>query len=174
MFNNQTNFSVARIKSDSTFAWSPNLRSIASSSYNPSYHRFQLAKNGEGAIVVWQTFNGVGANGVGIYGSKINFNGTINVKQISNEIPSAYSLKQNYPNPFNPKTIINFQLSMSNYVSLKVYDILGNKVETLVNEKISPGSYSVEWDASNYSSGTYFYKLETENFTEVKAMMLVK
>lgn len=174
VYNGQTYFSVARIKSDSTFAWSPNLRTLASSIYNPSYHRFQLAIDGDGAIAVWQTFNSVGGNGAGIFGAKINGNGTIDIKQVSTEIPAGYSLKQNYPNPFNPKTIINFQLSMFNYVSLKVYNILGNEMETLVSEKLSAGSYSLEWDAAKYPSGVYFYKLESENFTDVKRMMLVK
>ncbi|MBK8550013.1 MAG: T9SS type A sorting domain-containing protein [Ignavibacteria bacterium] len=174
VYNSQTNFSVARIKSDSTFSWTPNLRTLASSIYNPSYHRFQLAKNGDGAIAVWQTFNGVGANGLGIYGAKINGNGTINIKQVSTEIPESFSLKQNYPNPFNPVTNLEFGISDLGFVSLKVYNILGNEVETLVNKNLAAGSYSVEWEATKYPSGVYFYKLETENFTEVKRMMLVK
>ncbi|MEO6694735.1 MAG: T9SS type A sorting domain-containing protein, partial [Ignavibacteria bacterium] len=85
-----------------------------------------------------------------------------------------FLLLQNYPNPFNPTTKINFQLTMFNFVSLKVYDILGNEIESLINENISAGSYSIEWNASNYSSGVYFYKLETGSFTDVKRMMLLK
>ena len=174
VLNSQTDFSVARIRSDSTFVWTPNLRTLASFTYRPSYHRFVPAKNGEGASVVWQTFNAIGSNGAGIFGAKINANGTINIKQISTEIPEGYSLKQNFPNPFNPKTIINFQLSMTDFVSLKIYNILGNAVESLVNENLSAGSYSVQWDASQYSSGTYLCKLETEKFSDVKRMILMK
>ena len=80
----------------------------------------------------------------------------------------------NYPNPFNPKTIINYQLSMFNFISLKVYDILGNEVATLVNERQNAGTYSVEWDASNYPSGVYFYKLQAGEFVETKKMTLIK
>ncbi len=91
-----------------------------------------------------------------------------------------YNLFQNYPNPFNPKTIINYQCLMFNYVSLKVYDALGKEVATLVNEKQSAGNYSVEFDGSNYPSGIYFYRLvidsyvETENFSETRRMILLK
>lgn len=85
-----------------------------------------------------------------------------------------FILNTNYPNPFNPKTVINYQLSMFNFVSLNVYDILGNEVITLVNEKQDAGSYSVEFDGSKYSSGMYFYKLETENFSDTKRMILIK
>ena len=181
-YNNQTLFSVARINSDSTFAWSPNLKTLASNSFNPSYHRFVTAKSGNDAIVIWQTSLNVGVNGVGIYGSKVNANGTISIKQLSSEIPKSFELKQNYPNPFNPVTKLGFGISDLGFVSLKVYNILGNEIETLVNKNLSPGSYLVEWDASNFPSGVYFYKLvvsssnllETENFTDVKRMMLVK
>lgn len=100
--------------------------------------------------------------------------GGIGIRQISSEVPTAYSLKQNYPNPFNPNTVINFQLPKNNFVTLKIYDILGREVATLVNEQLKPGAYRVDWDASNYSSGMYFYKLSTDNFSETKRMALVK
>ena len=98
----------------------------------------------------------------------------VDIQPISSEIPQGFSLSQNYPNPFNPKTIINYQCSMFNFVSLKVYDVLGNEIATLVNEKQNPGSYSVDWDASNYPSGIYFYKLQMDNFSETKKMTLIK
>ncbi|MBK9332097.1 MAG: T9SS type A sorting domain-containing protein [Ignavibacteria bacterium] len=93
---------------------------------------------------------------------------------ISSEIPDEYSLSQNYPNPFNPRTIINYQLSMFNFVSLKVYDVLGNEVAVLVNEKHNAGAYSVEFDGSGFSSGVYYYRLETAEFRETKSMVLLK
>ena len=98
----------------------------------------------------------------------------VGMKNINNNIPDKYSLSQNYPNPFNPKTIINYQLPSSNYVKLTIFDALGKEVAVLVNEKQSAGSYNAEWDATNYSSGLYFYKLECEGFTEVKKMVLIK
>ncbi|RPI17457.1 MAG: T9SS C-terminal target domain-containing protein [Ignavibacteriae bacterium] len=100
--------------------------------------------------------------------------GAISVQNLGQEIPEEYSLSQNYPNPFNPKTIINFQLPMSNDVKLIVYDVLGKEVAVLVNEQLKPGTYEVEWNASDYPSGVYFYKLTTGDFVETKKMMLVK
>jgi hypothetical protein len=104
----------------------------------------------------------------------VKYQSTIGIKKISSEIPSSFLLSQNYPNPFNPKTIINFQLPMSNYVKLNIYDALGREVATLVNEQLNPGTYEVEWNAGNYPSGTYFYKLQTGSFSETKKMLIVK
>jgi hypothetical protein len=90
------------------------------------------------------------------------------------ETPKTYSLAQNYPNPFNPVTKINFALPKQGFVSLKVYDVLGREVSTLVNEVKVAGSYSVDFDASMLSSGVYFYRLESGNFSDIKRMILVK
>jgi hypothetical protein len=97
----------------------------------------------------------------------------VNVEKISST-PDNYRLTQNYPNPFNPTTTIEFSLPQNSKVLLKVYDVLGKEVISLVNEEKSAGSYKVNFDAGNLSSGLYFYKLETENFNEVKKMLLVK
>jgi hypothetical protein len=88
--------------------------------------------------------------------------------------PDKFELSQNYPNPFNPSTVINFSLPKSSLVTLKVYDITGKEVKTLVNELRSAGRYDVTFDASNFATGVYFYTLETENFTQTKKMLLVK
>ncbi|MGB5849000.1 MAG: aryl-sulfate sulfotransferase [Ignavibacteriaceae bacterium] len=90
-----------------------------------------------------------------------------------------YSLSQNYPNPFNPSTNIKFQISQAGYVSLKVYDILGNEITTLVNEELSPGKYDIEFDLgtgprSVLTSGIYFYQLIARNFIQTKKMLLIK
>ncbi|MCY7360481.1 MAG: SBBP repeat-containing protein [Ignavibacteria bacterium] len=91
------------------------------------------------------------------------------------QVPQEFKLEQNYPNPFNPNTIINYQLSMFNYVSLKVYDVLGNEVATLINERKNAGSYEVEFDGSNFSSGIYFYSLTVDgNLIDTKKMILLK
>ena len=92
----------------------------------------------------------------------------------SGNIPHNFSLSQNYPNPFNPTTHLKFGIGDLGFVSLKVYDLLGKEVATLVNEKLSPGSYSVEFDGSNLSSGMYFYKLTSNGFSEVKKMTFLK
>ena len=89
-------------------------------------------------------------------------------------VPTDIQLFQNYPNPFNPSTIINYWLSVDNFVSLKVYDVLGREVATLVDEFKPAGYYEVNFDASNLSSGVYLYKLSVGNFTEVKKMLLTR
>lgn len=100
--------------------------------------------------------------------------GTITeVKNVST-VPADYSLSQNYPNPFNPTTKINFSIPKNGIVTLKVYDILGKEVATLVNGEKTAGSYIVDFNASNLASGVYFYRIEVNGFSEVKRMMLVK
>lgn len=80
----------------------------------------------------------------------------------------------NYPNPFNPFTKISYELRVTGTISIKIFDVLGNEVAAIVNGKQNAGSYSVEWNAVNFSSGIYFYKLETPGFTDVKKMILIK
>lgn len=98
----------------------------------------------------------------------------IGIRPVSNEVPSKFSLTQNYPNPFNPSSKIKMQIAKLGNVRLTIYDALGREVETIVNEKLSPGTYEVEWDASKYGSGVYFYRLTSADFTETKRMMLIK
>lgn len=99
-----------------------------------------------------------------------------NLTNITNNNSTAdnYSLSQNYPNPFNPSTKISFSIPKSDYVTLKVYDIMGKEVATLVNRQMNMGSYNVDFNAVNLSSGIYFYKLISGSFTEVKKMTLIK
>lgn len=104
----------------------------------------------------------------------IKYSQSIGIRQLSSLIPEQFSLSQNFPNPFNPVTKINYDVTHAGRVSLIVFDILGRYVTTLVNENQSPGTYQVELDGSNLSSGVYFYKLETDGFTDVKSMMVVK
>jgi photosystem II stability/assembly factor-like uncharacterized protein len=96
------------------------------------------------------------------------------VKKIGNEIPSVYMLYQNYPNPFNPSTKIKFDIRQTSNTKLIIYNILGREVATLVNEKLNAGSYEVRWNALGYPSGMYFYRLETEEFTKTRKMVLLK
>ncbi len=100
--------------------------------------------------------------------------GVASVENITSGIPSAYELAQNYPNPFNPSTTINFTILNSEFVTLKVYNIIGSKVATLVNENLSAGSYRFNFDAQNLASGVYLYELKAGNFGEIKKMNLLK
>ena len=102
------------------------------------------------------------------------FQELVSVNEISSTLPSKYSLGQNYPNPFNPRTVISFSLPVVNNATLKVYDVMGREVQTLVNEKLQAGTYEVTFDGSGLTSGVYFYKLMTEGFSETKRMLLIK
>jgi hypothetical protein len=92
----------------------------------------------------------------------------------NNKTPVSFSLSQNYPNPFNPVTKINYSVAKAGNVKITVYDILGNEIQTIVNHKHENGNYSADFDGSKLSSGTYIYKIETGDFSEVKKMTLIK
>jgi len=114
-------------------------------------------------------------NGV-LYGDTV----LTDVENISSEIPASYALMQNYPNPFNPVTMIRFAIPMdsrlrgNDKVVLKVYDMLGREVRTLVNEMLEPGTYELRFDGSGLNSGVYFYRLTAGDFTETRKMVLLK
>jgi hypothetical protein len=91
-----------------------------------------------------------------------------------NSHPMAYQLSQNYPNPFNPSTIIEYSLPIGGQVSLKIYNILGQQVESLVNMDQNAGSYTVQFNASRLATGVYFYELQAGSYRAVKKMLLVK
>ena len=104
-----------------------------------------------------------------------NFDITTALEKNDQQTPKSYSLSQNYPNPFNPKTVIGYQLAVSSSVELSIYNILGQKVATLVNKKQAAGSYKVEWDASDFSSGIYMYRIITDQgFVHTKKLVLLK
>ncbi len=95
-------------------------------------------------------------------------------KESSTNLPTEFALGQNYPNPFNPSTTINYELPASNFVTLKIYDLVGKEVMTLVNEKLDAGRYSATFNGSNLASGMYFYKITAGEFTFVRKMVLIK
>lgn len=88
--------------------------------------------------------------------------------------PDAFSLKQNYPNPLNPSTVISYQIATTSYVTLKVYNVLGEEVAALVDETEEPGEYSVRFDGSKLPSGVYFYRMNAGNFNAVEKLVLLK
>lgn len=105
----------------------------------------------------------------------------IGIQLIGTEVPTAFSLQQNYPNPFNPTTKIRFDVPANSVgeaymrqVQMQIYDMLGREVAVLVNEKLSPGTYEVDWNAGGYPSGVYFYSLSTSKFSKTKKMVLLK
>jgi subtilisin-like proprotein convertase family protein len=120
----------------------------------------------------------VNDNATGDTGRVMNYCITIYFNEIlgisNNSIPQAFILEQNYPNPFNPVTTIKYSIPNSAFVTLKVYDLLGREIRTLVNDRKDAGNYTIDFDGANLASGIYLYKLESGNFSEVKKMMLIK
>ncbi len=102
------------------------------------------------------------------------FGNSIGIRNINSEIPSSFSLSQNYPNPFNPTATIKFTVAKLSKVKIVVYDVMGREVQTLVNEMLQPGTYETSFDGSQFTSGVYFYKLETNGFSETKKMLMIK
>jgi photosystem II stability/assembly factor-like uncharacterized protein len=168
--------SITGISGASTTWWVSTQNTIISKSTNdgtsfatdytaPAGNWYHMTKSRSGATLWAVRSNG----GISRYGQPIS-----GVTPISIETPVNYSLSQNYPNPFNPTTKINFALPKSGLVTLKIYDVAGKEVATLVNEVKNVGTYSVDFNASTLSSGIYFYKVSVNGFNEVKKMMLIK
>ena len=109
-----------------------------------------------------------------IYYKKNIFSFPVGITPLNSEIPSEFSLSQNYPNPFNPVTNINFSIPKTGLVKLTVYDAAGREAAVLFNGRLSAGTYNYDFDASQLASGIYFYKLESDDFTQTKKMVLVK
>lgn len=109
---------------------------------------------------------------------QIDINGNFEYFNLNGEIeigvPKKYDLGQNYPNPFNPVTKINFDLPKDTKVELRIYDMLGREVSTLVNEVRKAGFYTIDFNASQFSSGVYFYRLVSSDFSMVKKMVILK
>jgi len=124
------------------------------------------------SLVVANTFIFAGTQNQGVWRREISE--ITETKNYNSIVPENFSLYQNYPNPFNPVTNIKYQIANNKFVSLKVFDVLGKEIETLVNEKQSAGTYEVNWNASQYPSGVYFYRLDANGFTDTKKMILLK
>jgi hypothetical protein len=130
-------------------------------------------------IVVCMSIDVDGNKWIGTYNglAVFNENGIVSIdeKEIFQEtIPSGYHLSQNYPNPFNPSTTIEFDLPKTSEVTLKIYNILGEEVTTLLSTSLLSGSYKYEWDASGLASGVYLYRLEAADFVRTRKMILMK
>jgi hypothetical protein len=104
----------------------------------------------------------------------IKYNSGVTPVKNESSLLNQFTLEQNYPNPFNPKTVISYQLPVSGNVTLKVYDLLGREVATLVDEYRVAGRYEIEFNASELSSGIYFYKLQAGKYAETKKMILLR
>ena len=150
----------ARGRSDVEFKW------IVPSGL-PTYPRIYAILDENNNINEIHEENNKGYNILGIYS-------VTGVEDENNILPEEYVLYQSYPNPFNPSTTIKYSIPNSDKVSIKVYDILGRDVSTLVNEYKTAGTYSIEFNASRFASGIYFYQIHSGNFVETKKMVLIK
>ncbi len=131
------------------------------------------APNTPGTITIYCT--GAGGSNPPAWNHGANFivNVVSGINQIE-EVATTYSLAQNFPNPFNPTTNISFSVPKSEFVNISVYDITGKLVQELVNSNLAAGKYNATWNADNFASGVYFYKIQSGDFVEMKKMSLIK
>jgi hypothetical protein len=138
----------------------------------------QLINDGSGGAYITWADQRQGLTNKDIYVQWVdnqgNLAGVVGIEGKDPAIISDFKLYQNFPNPFNPTTVINYQLPMINHVSLKVYDILGREVTTLVNTRMPAGKHQVSWNASKMPSGIYYYQLQAGDFQDIKKMILMK
>ena len=127
-----------------------------------------------GEWAVWAFLNGDSLKSSETFDITFKRDNSIGIEQIGNTVPGDYSLSQNYPNPFNPSTVIRFAIPKSSFVTLKIYNLAGMEVSTLLNEELSAGNFEASFDGSGLSSGVYFYRLQTADFADTKRMTLIK
>ncbi|MGE5797539.1 MAG: T9SS type A sorting domain-containing protein, partial [Ignavibacteria bacterium] len=131
-----------------------------------------LLNYGIPAVVLNNKYLFVGTDGSGVWRRPLSE--ITDVGKVENKIPTQFLLAQNYPNPFNPSTTISFSIPAESFITLKIYDLLGKEIATIVSGELSAGSYKRIWNAENYASGIYFYRLQAGNFTETKKLILMK
>lgn len=165
-WNGNDNIKIEICYNNNRYTWFSTVRSTVNP--NKTYGKYTDLSSGDGCIDI--TTGAVQSRRPNI---RLLFMPVSGVSNIS-LAPEKYSLSQNYPNPFNPETRISYSIPKAGMVTLKVFDVLGRQVSELVNEYKTPGNYIVEFNASNLSSGTYFYKLVSGEYTDIKKMTVVK
>ncbi|MDP1677660.1 MAG: T9SS type A sorting domain-containing protein [Bacteroidota bacterium] len=161
-----------RIDSSGVVRWKSNGVAIANYNYSDKFHPDAVSDGKGGVIAAWNDDR----PNYGVYAGKVNSEGKVLTgvfKQDNFSIPNNLNLYQNYPNPFNPSTIINYQLPINGFVTLKVYDLLGREIETLVDGTQNSGKHSIRFDGQRIPSGIYFYRLNTGLQTITKKMVII-
>lgn len=164
VYNGTSNLIVEICYSNTTYTQYTKVRSTVSPSY---LTKIASSDNTSGCLLSISTTS---------YRPNICFQATTATygNNSSNSLPGKYSLSQNYPNPFNPVTRINYDIPGHEFVNLKVFDLLGREVKSLVNEMKAPGYYSLDFDGSELPSGVYFYRIQSGGFSDIKKMILIK
>ena len=154
----------------STIAFPPN---PVYASYS-DYYIDLIPFAGQNVFIGFRYYQDVSSDGVFVQIDEVSFLGTVGITQNGTNIPDNFALYQNYPNPFNPTTKINFELSKSTNVKLTVFNSIGQVVMNIFDGYKPAGSYQAEFNGSSLSSGTYYYRLDTDFYTETKKMQLIK
>jgi hypothetical protein len=168
-----------RVDTSGNILWTTNGVPVSTATNGQSFPKI-IPIDGGGAILTWTDLRG-GANH-DIYAQRLNAHGTITNVETSEPILENFVLNQNYPNPFNPDTRIKYSIPKSSQVTLKIFNTLGEEIETLVNEEKTVGTYEINWQAANLPSGVYFYRLQVvdpetssgQGFVQTKKMVLLK
>ena len=178
--NGNLNYDIyaQRIDSGGATLWAKDGNIVCDEKANQDLPQITYGGNG-GAIIAWEDQRNYGFNSNDIYAQYISGDGSIPAKylNVSNQnaaAPGKFQLNQNYPNPFNPSTTIQYQIPKSGMVIIKVYDVLGREVKTLVNQYQQNGKYDIKFDGSNFPSGIYYYRMQIGNFSETKKLILLK
>ena len=168
---NNADIYVQRIASDATLNWAATGYAVCTFA-NDQLSPMVVSNGAAGALVVWQDFRS--GNNFDIYVTGFDTAGVVGIGTNGTGILNDYYLSQNHPNPFNPSTVIYYTIPQAGNVTMKIYDATGRNVSTLVNEIKSAGDYQITWNATGFSSGVYFYRLESGEFTSSKTMFLVR
>ena len=173
-----TNYDIyaQRFDASGLVQWTADGVAISTATYDQIFPTL-VGDGRSGAIITWQDYRVAYPDSVDIYAQQVNTNGNIGVVTGIAEVPlviSDFTLQQNYPNPFNPSTSIQYAISSRQFVSLKVYDVLGNELATLVNEFRPAGKYETQFNSAGLPSGVYFYQLKAGEYIQTKKMILLK